>query len=73
MELEVLPAANVRAPIRVKKLTRPVMPIKATPMKKPPAVPLQKMSNPAPKTRLCLGMVRPIEAGARHVPMVYMG
>ena len=73
MELEILPPANMSASRRPVNLPKPVMSIPVIPRPKGVAVEVHKTGVPAPKTKCAYGMVRAIEAGARHVPLVYMG
>lgn len=73
MELELLPSADVSASRRSHKLPEPVMSIPVAPRPQPVPVKVHKNELPAPKTKCAYGMVRPIEAGARHVPLEYMG
>jgi hypothetical protein len=73
MELEILPPANMSASRRPVQLPEPVMSIPVIPRPKAPRVEVHNTGMPAPKTKCAYGMVRAIEAGARHVPLVYMG
>lgn len=73
MELQLLPPADVSASRRPVNLPKPVMSIPVIPRPRAPAVAVHKEAERAPKTKCHYGMVRPIEAGAKHVPLVYMG
>ena len=73
MELELLPPANMSASRRSHNLPKPVMSIPVIPRPRAVPVKVHKNERPAPKTKCAYGMVRPIEAGARHVPLEYMG